>query len=839
MASTGDSARYPETLGEGPAEGTDASTADVFVAVAVPAPLPEALTYAVPPTLAEGLGPGFRVRVPLGRRQVVGVVTARLDAPPDGVRTKAILEVLDVEPVLDGEMLDLAAFVAEYYMAPIGESVRLLVPGTLPPWGERRISLTDAGALAEPRDELDTAIRDYLLNHSKVRLGELRAELGLPLVAPRIAELARAGRVSVEERGGGRGTRFVKAVERSPGDLAEQLKACGRSPKAKSVLEYLDALGRPATLRDIGQQVGCTSAVVRRLSKLGLVREFTQPETLSLRRHRLETSTEAETGDPGIVLRPDQETCASAIEGGIRQGSFTPFLLRGMTGSGKTEVYLRAARLCLDLGRGVVLMVPEIALVPALATDVRKRFGREMAILHSNLSKAERHQEWERIRRGEARVVLGPRSALLAPVRHLGLIVVDEEHDSSYKQDKSPRYNGRDLALWRAKAHGAVAVLVSATPSLESRYNANTGKLAPLVLTQRAGHGGLPQGLLVDLRKEPAARQSGEVLFSGLLLKEIRDAADRGGQVILLRNRRGYSPVLLCRACGEDFRCGDCGLPMTYHLRGHRLACHYCGADQRAPTSCSTCGEAALEPMGAGTERVGERFRELFPDLAVDVLDADASRRVGGAAAVLERFRTGETRVLVGTQMVSKGHHFPNVSLAAVLSADTYLRFPDFRAVERTYALLTQLAGRAGRGERPGKVVIQTYYPDHYAIRAALANDDGAFIEQEMEFRRTYHYPPFTRAIQVLAQHKDIDRARTVLGRLARDVLRLPAARTLRVLGPTSAPLERLRGRWRVQMLLRAASASLLRRTLWAALGSVPAADRSILSIDVDPYDLM
>ncbi|MCB1037270.1 MAG: primosomal protein N', partial [Acidobacteria bacterium] len=377
-------------------------------------------------------------------------------------------------------------------------------------------------------------------------------------------------------------------------------------------------------------------------------------------------------------------------------------------------------------------------------------FGDRLALLHSNLTPGERRQEWLRIESGGASVVLGPRSAVFAPVRDLGLVVVDEEQDSAYKQEITPRYHGRDLALVRARTAGAVALLVSATPSMESRHNAQQGRYGSLTLTERVGQGSLPEGVLVDLKEEQGPRRPGEVRFSARLRQEIEEALADGSQVILLRNRRGYSPRLLCRACGEDLRCEDCGLPRTYHRRESKVICHYCGSAQPEPSRCPACQEEALEPIGAGTERLEEQFQEIFPFATVDVLDRDATRRPGGAAAVLERFGQGKTQVLIGTQMVSKGHHFPRVALTAVMSADTYLSFPDFRAVERTYNLLVQLAGRAGRGERPGKVVIQTYHPDHYAIRAALRHDDEAFAAEEMRFRRTFHYPPFTRLVQVL-----------------------------------------------------------------------------------------
>ncbi|HEX2165023.1 MAG TPA: primosomal protein N', partial [Thermoanaerobaculia bacterium] len=490
----------------------------------------------------------------------------------------------------------------------------------------------------------------------------------------------------------------------------------------------------------------------------------------------------------------------------------------------------------LAAGRGVVVLVPEIALVPALARAAERRFGSELAILHSNLASAERHQEWERIRRGEARVVLGPRSAIFAPLADLGLVVVDEEQDVAYKQESTPRYHARDVALVRAQAAGAVAVLVSATPSLESRLNVERGRLAPLTLTARAGQGRLPEGVLVDLREEGRRRRPGEIQFSERLRDELAKTFAAGEQAILLRNRRGYAPLYLCRACGEDFRCDQCGLPRTLHRRDGTLLCHYCGSRRPAPAACPTCGEEALEAIGAGTERVEEDFGALFPGVPVAVLDRDAVRRAGGAAAVLERFARGEAQVLLGTQMVSKGHHFPRVALAAVLSADSYLGFPDFRAVERSYNLLVQLAGRAGRGERPGRVVIQTFHPDHYAIRAALAHDDAAFAAEEMRFRRLFHYPPFTRMVQLLVRDRDRARAAAAAGELHAALRDDALSEGVRVAGPAPAPFERLQGRWRFQLLLRTADRQRLHELVARTVERVKVAD---LTVDVDPHHLL
>jgi len=807
----------------------------LYADVALPLPLPDPLIYEVPAGLAPEVAVGMRARVAVGKRRLTGIVVALHDRRPEGIALRPLEQLLDREPAVTADLLELARFAASYYLAPLGEVLRSMLPASLPAWGGRKVWLTDAGAIAPPRDAAEAAIVEALRAAGRLSTAELQARVGLAEVEGALARLVEGGRVGSEEESP-RGARYVTAVELAPSDPEARRAAVRRSPAARSVIEYLEAIGRPATVAEVVTAAGCSPEVVRRLASRGLLRRFSQVERLALDRHML-----GETGgaDQAIVLRADQQAALDRLAEPLAAREFAAFLLAGITGAGKTEVYLRAAEAALAAGRAAILLVPEIALVPALARAVERRFGAELAILHSGLGTGERHQEWERVRLGRARVVLGPRSALFAPFPpgvDLGLVVVDEEQDSSYKQEVAPRYHGRDLALVRAKQAGAVALLVSATPSLESRQNVESGKLVQLVLTSRAGHGTLPEGILVDLRQEAPHRSPGEVHLSERLREEMVTALAGGGQVILLRNRRGYSPILLCRACGEDLRCEDCGLPRTYHQRAKQLVCHYCGSTRPKPERCPSCGEATLEPIGAGTERVEERLREQFPGVPVDVLDRDTARRPGGPAAVLERFARGDVRILVGTQMVSKGHHFPDVALSAVLSADSYLGFPDFRAVERTYSLLTQLAGRAGRGERPGKVVIQTYHPAHYAIQAALAGDDAGFAREEMRFRRIFQYPPYTRMVQLLVRDKSRERARDLAAGLARALHEHPLGRTTRVSGPAPAPLERLRGQWRFQILLRSAAGRDLHRLLVAVLPVNPGWD---LTIDVDPQQLL
>jgi primosomal protein N' (replication factor Y) len=778
------------------------------------------------------VAPGQRVRVRVGRRAVTGVVWSAAEEGEPDREVRPIEALLDREPVLPSELLELARFVADYYLTPIGEVLASMLPGDLPPWGDRAVALTAAGALASPRDELDRALRDRLLAAGRQRLSELAQSVGDPGLGERVEQWITEGRLT--DLGAERsGQRYLAAWALAGGDLEALRERCGRSPRGRELVDWLAALGRPATAAELRAETGASPAIVQRLERLGVLRSFRQVERSDLGRHLLTSSGE---GSARMELSAEQAAAERALREAIGRREFARFLLHGVTGSGKTEVYLRAVEAALERGRGAIVLVPEIALVPALARAARDRFGDRLAMLHSGLSAGERGGEWERIRDGEARVVVGPRSALFAPVVDLGLIVVDEEQDAAYKQEVAPRYHGRDLALVRCRTAGAVAVLASATPSLEARHAASRPGWTSLRLRERVGGGSLPEGILVDLRQEPRGARRGELLFSVRLLEELSATLAAGQQAILLRNRRGFAPMLLCRACGEEFRCDACGLPRTYHRRAGRLVCHWCGSTQPVPALCPSCRSDALDPMGAGTERVEAELAERFPGIAVDVLDRDATRRVGGAAAVLERFRAGRTQLLVGTQMLSKGHHFPNVVLTAVLAADAYLGFPDFRAVERTYALLTQLAGRAGRGERPGRVVLQTFHPDHYAIRAALAHDDEAFAEQEMRFRRLFDYPPFSRMALVWARDRDRERAWSRIRELAEKIRRHPAAARLRLTGPAPAPLERLKGEWRFQLAVRGPSGRDLRAALGAALG-----DRRDpgVTVDVDPYQLL
>ncbi len=550
-----------------------------FVEVAVPLPLSGPLTYAVPPVFEDLAQAGSRVRVPVGRRTLIGLITAVTDMPPGGIKIKPLQSVLDHEPLLPQELLILARETSDYYLAPIGEILQAMMPSNLPPWGDRRIWLSNAGALGLARSAEEQAVLSVLQEKGRLRISELVEAVGGADLQRTVRQLEVEGRVVVSE-GKRTGGRYHAAVELAPGNLQDLEERCGRSAPGRQVVSLLAALGRPATVEEVTHTVGCTAAVVRRLVSLGVLRRFTQIGRLGLEHHRL-APRDAEP----IVLREDQKSAVKTLEAALETRDYAAFLLAGVTGSGKTEVYLGAVDRALEAGGSAVILVPEIALVPAIAGTTRIRYGDQTAIFHSGLSSQERQQEWERIRHGEARVVVGPRSAVFTPVRDLRLIVVDEEQDSAYKQDSVPRYHGRDLALLRAHRSSAIAVLASATPSLETRFNVEVGKMQRLDLLHRVGHGLLPEGILVDLRQENAPRRPGEIHFSNRLQEEIGQVLDQGDQIILLRNRRGYSPMLLCRACGDDFRCDECGLPRTYHRREERLRCHYCGSTTSVPMS--------------------------------------------------------------------------------------------------------------------------------------------------------------------------------------------------------------------------------------------------------------
>ncbi|MGC8792222.1 MAG: replication restart helicase PriA, partial [Bryobacteraceae bacterium] len=641
-----------------------------------------------------------------------------------------------------------------------------------------------------------------------------------------IRELERRGFIQAED------IEALRDPFRSPSDRL-RVELAGPRPEGKfkkrerELLAYLELHPGSHNLRELEERVRHAGSAARALARRGLVRIFMERPVSMQAPER-----------PRVELNAHQQAAYEAIRGALEGKQFNVFLLEGVTGSGKTEVYLRAIEAALALGRGALMLVPEIALTPAVAALFFQRFGDQVAILHSAFSDAERADQWRRIRSGAAPVAVGTRSAVFAPVRDLGLIVVDEEHDHSYKQEETPRYHGRDVAIVRAQMAGACVVLGSATPSLESRYNAERGKYQLLLLPERIERRPLPRVEIVDMRAEFLETRK-QATFSRRLLEEIGARLESGEQTMLLLNRRGFACFVACRACGHRMECVNCAVTLTYHRREHRLLCHYCNYAEPPPTACPKCSSEHIYYIGVGSERIEEELHRHFPRARVERMDRDTVSGRRQYETILAAFREGSFDILVGTQMIAKGHDIPNVTLVGVVSADVGLGVPDFRAAERTFQLLTQVAGRAGRGELPGTVIIQTINPDHYAIRFAALQDYELFYRKELEFRRMMRYPPFCALASVLLRSVRQEEAFHMSAELGRFLT--PAPEGIKVLGPAEAPVPKLKSEYRYQLLLKAASRHRLAETLanirqFAQQQGWPA---TAVVIDVDPVSLL
>ncbi|MFB3776243.1 MAG: primosomal protein N' [Bryobacteraceae bacterium] len=798
--------------------------------VSLPVPLDQAFTYSLPETLRHRVVPGCRLIVPFGSRRLTGIVLRCHNEPPP-MEVRSALRLVDEEPVLDPDLVNLGRWIAQYYSAPLGEVLRAMTPLGSEIRQGKVYALTGAG-----RD----AARQLLLGETSedpaVQLLHMLAERPLtaatiqrkiPLAAKTLKSLERKGMIRAEavqaERDPLRAasTRLRVEILRRPEGV--------KLPKAeRELVAYLELHPGSHNLKQVEQSVKNAGTAARALARKGFLAVTEERPGFSA----------TPSPQPPHVLNPHQQKAFDAILGALRSKIYQAFLLFGVTGSGKTEVYLRAIEAALAMGRSALLLVPEIALTPAMAGQFFHRFGDRVAILHSAFSDAERAGQWRRIRSGAAPVVVGTRSGVFAPVPNLGLIVVDEEHDQSYKQDETPRYNGRDVALVRAQAAGACVILGSATPSLESRYNADRGKYTLLELPERIERRPLPQVELVDLRAEFLETRK-QATFSRKLLDAIRARLANGEQTMLLLNRRGFASFLMCRACGERLQCVNCSVTLTFHRRDRRMLCHYCNYATTVPHLCPKCQSEHIHFQGIGAERVEEELHREFPKARIARMDRDTVTGKRLYESILEGFREGSYDILVGTQMIAKGHDIPNVTLVGVVNADIGLALPDFRSAERTFQLLTQVAGRAGRGNVPGIVLVQTNAPDHYAVRFAAAQDYPRFYEKELQFRRAMRYPPFSVLANILVRDENQEKALCMSSQIGS--LMNPPPEGLRPLGPAEAPVARVQKEFRYQLLLKAAGrkvlASALERVRSFALESrwPPTA----LVIDVDPLSLM
>lgn len=743
--------------------------------IAVPVPLGQAFTYSVPAELAARVRPGARVLCEFGRRRVLGVVLAVGDGPIDIApdRLKPISAVVDGEPVLPVELLAFLVELSSYYLSPVGEVMRLALPAV------ERTAIADTGTLA-----------------------------------------------LIEEAGGvavGKLVQVARAVPEAP-------RPSGITGQALAVLEAL-VLSGPEAVASLATRFGNARASLKKLTALGLVRVERKPAVVD----PFFAAPAARDIPPELTL--PQERAVSAILARLDARAGGGFLLDGVTASGKTEVYLRAVARVLEKGGGAIVLVPEIALTPQLVARFRARLGDTIAVLHSGLTDRERHAMWSALRQGALRVAVGARSALFAPVEDLALICVDEEHDASFKQEEGVRYHARDMSLLRAYRAGAVCVLGSATPSVASEALVRAGKLERLRLPDRAHRAAvLPKVEIVDLRRVGAG-PAGDKLLSLPLHRAIERTLAAKEQVILFLNRRGFSPSLLCEECGHLLECPNCAVALTVHrARGERVVCHYCDYSALVPERCPKCHAARLAQQGAGTERIESLLQTTFPEARIARLDRDVAAGLK-SEAVLDRMRHREIDILVGTQMVTKGHDLPAVTLVGVLNADAALGIPDFQASERTFQILVQVAGRAGRGDAPGLVVVQTWNPAHPAISMAVAHDVAGFVEQELADRRELGYPPYSRIALVRIDDADERVARVEADRLAA-IGRRGAPPGADIIGPAPAPLARLRGRFRYRFLVRAPTRPALRQVL-SVIAAAPPERRTRVVIDVDPVNML
>jgi primosomal protein N' (replication factor Y) len=863
-----------------------------FCDVAVPVPLDMVFTYRVPADAAPVVG--GRVLVPFRQQRITGIVVELHDRKPS-VTIKNIFAALDATPVLHEQLLHLGRWIADYYLAPLGEVFRTMLP--LNAEFKRSIGyrLTDDGEMAlhlagmsgssarSRRTPEEQASEFRVLDYLAGRISETEAVLDKS-VKNNAAGKNGIGKNAVEKNDTGKGT--ASAVRSKPADHGasapeaippvreETLRSATRVSKSilagmvrKKWLIRADISGPRDATRTVkiavlksaeGKLNDNQRILVDMLAASGGRVPVTTLQELDIPKTTLSTLVrrgvvEIQEGPAQFTVsrskpRPAffdfdlnlaQQSALSRVRDDIAAHKFSGMLLHGVTGSGKTAIYLAAMRAVLEAGRSAILLVPEIGLTPAVAADLHQIFGDEVAILHSALSDRERAEQWHRIKRGDARMVVGTRSAVFAPVADLALIIVDEEHDSSYKQEETPRYHARDIAVMRAKMANAVVVLGSATPSLESYFNAKKNKYTLVELPDRVERRPLPDVEIIDMRQE--FQDTGhEQVISRKLAAEIKERIDRKEQVMVLLNRRGYSPVVLCRTCGKKLECQNCAIALTHHKREHKMVCHYCGFTVPVPKACVHCGSEYVYFLGTGSEKLEELLHGMFPQARIARLDRDTVRSHEDFERALNALNEGEIDLLVGTQMIAKGHDIHGVTLVGVVGADVALGLPDFRAAERTFQLLTQVAGRAGRGQTPGKVVLQTYFQDHYAVQYAARHDFIGFYEKELQFRSWMHYPPYSALANVLVRSDKLDEALQWSGTLGKwfDATRHEG---VRVLGPAVAPIMRLKSDYRYHFVLKSSSREKLNTTLRAMLAH--AAQKKIprtqVIVDVDALWLM
>ncbi|MEX1029210.1 MAG: primosomal protein N' [Paenibacillaceae bacterium] len=813
-----------------------------------------AFDYGVPLEWESWIEVGSRVGVPFGPRVIQGFVIALQDSSDiDPKKLKMVAQILDLVPPLTPELVELSGWMSHKYMCHEITALQAMIPGALKAKYERMLSVGSEYI----RSELTAAeleIVDFVVQKGQVEFTVLTEHFqGNELV---IKDLLRRGLISERQTVKDRMQPKKRQTVFPPSDLGaiasymEQIPS--RSNRQKDVLAYFDLNPEPLAMAELTERLHISSGTVKSLADKG----WLTIEDVETMRDPYAGKSFARTLP--LELTEEQQQVYEPIVNSLESLERQIYLLHGVTGSGKTEVYLQSIQRCLELGRDAVVLVPEIALTPQMVDRFKGRFGDLVAVLHSRLSQGERYDEWRKIQRKQVRVVIGARSAVFAPLTEIGLIIIDEEHESSYKQEESPKYHARDVAAQRALYHGAVVILGSATPSIESYYSAiqDDESMKLLTMEYRVEGRPLPAVEIVDMREE--LKNGNRSMFSRQLFNGIEQRLARKEQMVLLLNRRGYATFVLCRSCGFTAACPHCEIKLTYHQRAEMLRCHYCGYAERQHQLCPTCGSEHIRHFGTGTQKVEEELMKLFPSIRVIRMDVDTTNEKGAHEKWLTMFRDREADVLLGTQMVAKGLDFPDVTLVGVIAADSVLNLPDFRSVEKTFQLLTQVAGRAGRHRLPGEVFIQTYNPDHYSMLNARQHDYRTFYHTEIHYREQLAYPPYSHLTLITLAHEQIPilvQAGEAITRSIRENWRAWAIRNgldpslnrhseqyIEVLGPVSSPIARLKDRYRYQCVVKYRGdlpvADWLRKAMEAVTEQVDK-DKMLISVDVDPQSLM
>lgn len=743
--------------------------------------------YQVPVEWISVIELGSRVKVPFGPRNVLGFVVGlkkETDVPLN--KLKAINQILDMEPVLTEEMLRMAKWLKNDTICYEIDALQVMLPSALRAKYEKMIKLQQG-------QQLPLEVQAIFGKRQRANFKEFERAGLLPLLKQLVAENIVAIENVVKQQGNVKEIRMVQIT--ADQQLIERaLEQSTRAAKQRLLLQWMCLhLGEIFTPQQICDEARVSISVLEAVIDKGAA-QFIQEEVFR------DPFTKEVSRTHALQLTSEQQVALQAITTAMDQQIAQTFLLHGVTGSGKTEVYLQAIQKVLEEGKEAIMLVPEISLTPQMTERFRSRFGEMVAVMHSGLSVGEKYDEWRKIQQGKVKVVVGARSAIFAPFTNIGLIILDEEHESTYKQEDSPRYHARDVAIWRSEFYNCPIILGSATPALESFARAKKGVYKLLSLKHRALHQALPTVFIADMREE--LRQGNRSMFSQSLIEAIRLRLEKKEQMVLFLNRRGYSSFVLCRDCGTVVQCPNCDISLTYHRTTEKLKCHYCGYEEHVPQICPQCQSDHIRYFGTGTQKVEEELYKLFPEARVLRMDVDTTKHKGAHEEILETFGAGHADILLGTQMIAKGLDFPNITLVGVLSADTSLHLPDYRAAERTFQLLTQVSGRAGRHDKLGEVIIQTYTPEHYAIELAKTQEYEPFYEREMFLRRRSNYPPYYFVALIQLSHEDVMMAAEYAGRVA-DWLRGNLSNQVAIIGPTTASIARLQNRYRYQCLIK------------------------------------